>query len=164
MKALKAISALKAFLPVLLALLPCIPAFGDSRSLKPLDALIAGAESIAIVNAGMNKQVLREPGKTVIYGVATPVTLVETLKGTLPAEFSIHHSSSRADRLFFHGPGQYLVFLKTEGDQPVPANAADSSKVIRNGKVVGWNDNHSDRQEPVDLEQVKRQIAETLGR
>jgi hypothetical protein len=56
------------------------------------------------------------------------------------------------DCLFQQGSGDYLVFLKRQGDKYIPTDGWPSSKKISDKKVSGWSDMHQFEKDYEDLQ------------
>lgn len=114
-----------------------------SRIYSTIDQLIASSDVIAVVTVDKsNEESMIKRSKTQPFGFASSARIQNTIKGDISEPFLIHHMSALDDCLFQQGSGDYLVFLKRQGDKYVPTDGWPSSKQITGKKVSGWSDMH----------------------
>jgi len=120
-----------------------------------LNQLIVSSDIIAVVTIGKpNQECINKRPKAQHFSYATPAKSVNSIKGYAPETLLIFHGSSFEDQLFENGIGNYLVFLKWKRDKWVPTDAGNSSKYIKQGKVLGWSSSH----QPEAVEQLQTAI------
>ena len=118
-------------------------ALATSRIYSTIDQLIVSSDIVAIVTIEKtNEESMVKRSKTQPFGFANSARIQKIIKGSISEPFLIHHMSGRDDCLFQQGSGEYLVFLKQQGDKYIPTDGWPSSKQISDQKVSGWSDMH----------------------
>lgn len=114
-----------------------------SRIYSTIDQLITSSDVIAVVSIEKsNDASMIKRSKTQPFGLASSARIQSMIKGNISEPILINHMSGRDDCLFQQGSGEYLVFLKRQGDKYVPTDGWPSSKHIVDKQVEGWSDMH----------------------
>jgi hypothetical protein len=137
----------------LVSLMPL--ALATSRIYSTIDQLIASSDIIAVVTVDKsNEESLIKRSKSQPFGFASSARIQNTIKGNISDPFLIHHMSGLDDCLFQQGPGDYLVFLRRQGDKYIPSDGWPSSKRIVEKQVAGWSDMRRFEKDSVLLQTV----------